>query len=58
MICDDEGDKFAGFIENLTEDDWKNLAENIPEPIKDGNPFEFKVYNGIKVSDLKAILNK
>ncbi len=54
----DEGDKFAGFIENLTEDDWKNLAENIPEPIKDGNPFEFKVYNGIKVSDLKAILNK
>jgi len=52
----DEGDNFAGFIENLTAESCNKLTENIPEPIKDGSPSEFKSYSGIKVSDFKAVI--
>lgn len=53
-----EGDEFSGFIDQLNEDDWARLCEEVPEGIATREPYEFEKWNEIRACDLKAIFNQ
>ncbi len=48
------GERFAGFIESLTEDRWSRLIENVPAAIADREPSEFGRFDGVSVEDLET----
>ncbi len=50
------GDSFSSFIADLTEEDWEQLLEHIPEEITDREPIEFKGYHGVTVDGLQAAI--
>jgi hypothetical protein len=52
-----EANSFASFIENLEENEWNVLLENLPEEIVNKEPLEFDSYNEIKVEDLEKIIS-
>ena len=44
---------FASFIESLSNEEFDNLLNNIPNKITDREPIEFTDYNRVRVSDFK-----
>lgn len=48
-----QGDKFASFIEELTEDQFHNLLNEIPDEITSRRPLEFATFDGVSVKQLK-----
>lgn len=53
-----ESDEFAEFIDQLDREKWDKLVENIPEEIAKGDPNDFDTFSNVKVSDLKAAIEK
>ncbi len=49
-------DSFAAFIEELTEDDWNRLLDQIPPAITEREPAEFGTFAGVSVDDLRAVI--
>ncbi|MBF0194594.1 MAG: hypothetical protein HQL71_08545 [Magnetococcales bacterium] len=50
-----EADGFADFIDNLNENNWKKLLQNIPNEITKREPDEFIKYNGVTANELAKI---
>ena len=51
-------DKFADFIQDLTEEKWQDLLEKVPAGIADREPLEFDEYDGVSAEDLKQLIMK
>lgn len=49
-------DKFADFIQDLTEEKWQELLEKVPAGIADREPLEFDEYDGVSAEDLKQLI--
>ncbi len=49
-------DEFADFIENLNEENFNKIMENVPEEISKKDPIEFSSFDGISVKFLKKLL--
>lgn len=49
-------DDFALFIEQLTEDEFHDLLNEIPDEITSKRPLEFATYNGVTVRQLKEAI--
>ena len=52
-----ESERFAAFVESLTQKQWEHLVENVPEEIASREPFEFDRYHGVSVNMLQSIIN-
>ena len=52
LKINDKADEFADFIDQLTEEDWTKMLENIPEKIASGEPAEFSTFDAVSVNDL------
>jgi hypothetical protein len=53
LTVDPEADGFAAFVEDLSEDAWTRLLENIPEAITQREPAEFGGFSGVSALDLR-----
>ena len=51
---DDQRDVFAGFVENLSEEEFHLLLDNIPENLLKREPYEFTDYDQVSVQELEA----
>ena len=52
MEPNSRADEFAGYVEKLTDVDFSELLEHIPEAIVQREPVEFNEFKGVGVSDL------
>lgn len=52
-----ESDEFAVFMDALTEDEFGNLLNAIPQDILDREPYEFTDFKKVTANDLKASIN-
>lgn len=57
IVASKESDKFAEFIDRLTERDWLKLIESTPDEIRQKEPATFDTYNEIKVGDLQRLID-
>lgn len=48
-----EAERFAAFLEGLSEDRWAELLEAIPEAITSRDPAEFSDFSGVSAEDLR-----
>ncbi len=55
---DDQRDSFAGFVENLSEDEFHLLLDNIPENLLKREPYEFTDYDQVSVQELESGIQK
>ena len=51
---DEQRDAFAGFVENLSEEEFHLLLDNIPENLLKREPYEFTDYDQVSVQELEA----
>ena len=51
---DEEREEFANFIERLSEEEFMELLEQIPDAILIREPYQFTDFDGVKVSHLQA----
>jgi hypothetical protein len=54
----DEADGFANFIDNLDEESWSKLLQQIPEEITRREPIEFSIFRGVTVEELSKAVKK
>ena len=50
-----EEESFAGFIDDLSEEQWNHLVENVPAEIADGDPAVFDAFDKIKPGDFDLL---
>lgn len=53
-----ESDSFAEFVENLTEEQWNKLVDNVPAEIAERNPVDFDVYKEVSVEQILKQISK
>ncbi len=53
----EESEEYAKFIEELSEENFSDLLERIPQEIQIREPLEFTEYNEVKAPDLKASID-
>jgi hypothetical protein len=53
LPADPGADGFAAFVDNLTEDAWSRLVENIPAGIAQREPAEFGGFSGVSAAELE-----
>ena len=54
----EESEQFAAFIESLTETEFSDLLEAIPEAILEREPYEFTHFKEVKAKDLINSINR
>jgi hypothetical protein len=54
LPADPGADGFAAFVDNLTEDAWSRLVENIPAGIAQREPAEFGGFSGVSAAELEG----
>ena len=52
-----QAERFATFIESLSEERWNHLVDNVPEPIATRDPQSFGQFDEVSVDHLNSLLN-
>ncbi len=54
LVAAPEAEEFARFIERLSPDEWRVLANNVPPEVASRDPRVFDEWRGVSVQDLEA----